>query len=265
MRSDQWQEAVTDTLSRCRHLPHGFYEDPLRKFFSQFGTVTNLRLSRNKSTGKSKHYAFLEFQSPEVAAIAAEAMDGYFMFKHKLVCQLVAPGKVHEELWKGGNAKFRPPPRQKLERLRLEKPRTPAELVRCNPACYMHVVLRAHTCHCAAGAPGRAQQAARRRAAQQAGRSRHRVRLARARQHGASASRGAPEEAQAARRAASAARAAGPRRGRAPEAAKDTAQGCCRARIRADGCSPAAQQTAARGRRAAASRASKAAQEGQGT
>lgn len=43
-----------------------------------------MRLSRNKRTGKAKHYAFLEFQYPEVAQIAAEAMDGYFMFSQKL-------------------------------------------------------------------------------------------------------------------------------------------------------------------------------------
>lgn len=29
-------------------LPHGFYEDQLKAYFAQFGTVTRLRLSRNK-------------------------------------------------------------------------------------------------------------------------------------------------------------------------------------------------------------------------
>ena len=49
-------------------------------FFSQFGRVSKVRVSRNKKTGAAKHYAFLEFASPEVAAIAAEAMDGYMLF-----------------------------------------------------------------------------------------------------------------------------------------------------------------------------------------
>ena len=102
----------------------------MRKFFGQFGVVTNVRVSRNKTTGKSKHYAFVEFQSAEVAAIAAEAMDGYFMFKQKLVCQLMPSESVHKELFKGANKKFRPPPRQKLERQRLHRPRTPEQLVR---------------------------------------------------------------------------------------------------------------------------------------
>ena len=30
------------------HIPHGFYEEQMRGFFGQFGTVTRLRLSRKK-------------------------------------------------------------------------------------------------------------------------------------------------------------------------------------------------------------------------
>jgi len=29
-------------------IPHGFYEDQIRGFLSQFGDITRLRLSRNK-------------------------------------------------------------------------------------------------------------------------------------------------------------------------------------------------------------------------
>lgn len=36
------------------------------EYFSQFGKVTKVRLSRNKKSGKSKGYAFLEFSSAEV-------------------------------------------------------------------------------------------------------------------------------------------------------------------------------------------------------
>lgn len=45
-------------------------------YFSQFGAITRLRVSRNKKTAKARSYAFIEFASPDVAAIAAEAMDG---------------------------------------------------------------------------------------------------------------------------------------------------------------------------------------------
>ena len=33
------------------HIPHGFYEDQLHSFFSQFGNIRRLRLSRSKKTG----------------------------------------------------------------------------------------------------------------------------------------------------------------------------------------------------------------------
>lgn len=61
----------------CLTLAH----PPPPGFFSQFGRLLRVRVSRSKKTGKAKHYAFLEFQLPDVAAIAADTMDGYFLFK----------------------------------------------------------------------------------------------------------------------------------------------------------------------------------------
>ena len=37
------------------HIPHGFYEDEMRGFFSQFGTVNRLRLSRSKKVTSYTH------------------------------------------------------------------------------------------------------------------------------------------------------------------------------------------------------------------
>lgn len=44
------------------HIPHGFYEAQMRGFFSQFGGVKRLRLARSKKSGRSKHYAFIQFE-----------------------------------------------------------------------------------------------------------------------------------------------------------------------------------------------------------
>ena len=33
------------------HIPHGFYENQIQDFFSQFGTVNKVRLSRSKKVG----------------------------------------------------------------------------------------------------------------------------------------------------------------------------------------------------------------------
>ena len=38
-------------------------------FFSQFGDVKNVRMSRSKKTAQSKGYAFLEFKHPEVLPV----------------------------------------------------------------------------------------------------------------------------------------------------------------------------------------------------
>ena len=69
-------------------IPHGFYEEQMRSYFSQFGVVTRLRLSRNKKTGKSKHYAFIEFKHKEVADVVVETMDGYLMLGQILQCKI---------------------------------------------------------------------------------------------------------------------------------------------------------------------------------
>lgn len=96
-------------------------------FFDQFGLVTRLRVSRNKKSGKAKHYAFVEFQSPEVATIAAEAMDKYMMFKQKLRVNVVKSADIHPLLFKGANKKFHAIPRQKLSREQHNRERTAGE------------------------------------------------------------------------------------------------------------------------------------------
>ncbi|KAK2463456.1 hypothetical protein APHAL10511_004542 [Amanita phalloides] len=108
-------------------LPHGFFEDQLRGYFSQFGNVTRLRLSRNKKTGKSKHYAFLEFDSSSVAKIVAETMDNYLIMGHLLQCKIVPKDKVHPQLWVGANRKWRVVPRARVVRLAHNKKRTQEE------------------------------------------------------------------------------------------------------------------------------------------
>lgn len=89
------------------HIPHGFYEDQLLGYFNQFGKVTRVRLSRSKKTAKSKGYAFVEFQHPEVADIAAETMNGYLMLGQKLQARVVPKAEQHPMLWKGANRKFK--------------------------------------------------------------------------------------------------------------------------------------------------------------
>lgn len=102
-------------------IPHGFYEQEMRQYFSQFGTIANLRLSRNRKTGKSKHFAFIEFESAEVAEIVSKTMDNYLLFGHILKCKMVAPEQVHEKLWVGANRRFKKIPWNKMEGRKLQQ------------------------------------------------------------------------------------------------------------------------------------------------
>jgi nucleolar protein 15 len=95
-------------------IPHGFYEDQLRSYFSQFGTLNHVRLSRNKRTGQSKHYAFLQFQEEDAARCAAEAMNNYLLDGKLLKCQVMQPEQVHEKMWNGADRKFKQIPWQKI-------------------------------------------------------------------------------------------------------------------------------------------------------
>ncbi|KAL1742598.1 hypothetical protein HDZ31DRAFT_65828 [Schizophyllum fasciatum] len=108
-------------------LPHGFYEDQLKAYFTQFGDVTRLRVSRNKKTGKSKHYAFLEFDSSSVAQIVAETMDNYLLMGHILRCKVIPKDEVHPELWIGANRKYRAIPTVRINKLQHDKSRTEEE------------------------------------------------------------------------------------------------------------------------------------------
>ena len=73
----------------------------MRSYFGQFGDVLRVKVSRNKKTGKSKHYAFVEFKHAEVAAIVAESMDNYLLGNHVLKVKLMRPEDVHPETFKG--------------------------------------------------------------------------------------------------------------------------------------------------------------------
>ena len=112
------------------HVPHGFYEDQMRAYFGQFGDVTRLRLSRNKKTGRSKHYAYVEFKHPEVAAIVAESMDNYLLFESVLKVRLLSPEECHPELWKGANRKFKTVPWRRRAADAHDRERTEEEMKR---------------------------------------------------------------------------------------------------------------------------------------
>lgn len=113
-------------------LPNGFEEKELRQYFQQFGEITRLRLSRNKKTGKSKHYAFIEFKDFEVAKIAVETMDNYLLMGHLLKCSLLANDKIHENLFVGANSKFKIIPYDKINQIKHDKKKSKEDWEKLN-------------------------------------------------------------------------------------------------------------------------------------
>ena len=96
----------------------------MKAYFSQFGEITRMRLSRNKKTGHSKHFAFVEFKDEEVARIVASTMDNYLMFGHILKCKFAPQESLHPDLWKGANKRYKVMPKTKIEKSQLEASKT---------------------------------------------------------------------------------------------------------------------------------------------
>ncbi|KAG5460971.1 MAG: hypothetical protein BJ554DRAFT_6912 [Olpidium bornovanus] len=88
-------------------IPPGFYEKQMREYFSQFGEVTRLRLARNKKTGRSKQYAFIEFRSEDVAKIICDTMHNYLLSGRLLQCKLIPAASVHPKTFAGAGKQYR--------------------------------------------------------------------------------------------------------------------------------------------------------------
>lgn len=83
------------------HVPHGFYEFQMRRYFEQYGEVTRVRLSRSPQTGASKGYAFVQFRDPEVATAVAEEVNSTLIGGRVVQVQALAPESVHGGIWRG--------------------------------------------------------------------------------------------------------------------------------------------------------------------
>ncbi|XP_033215397.1 MKI67 FHA domain-interacting nucleolar phosphoprotein [Belonocnema kinseyi] len=77
------------------HIPHGFYEEQMKEYFTQFGKVNRVRHVRSKRSGRSRGYGYIEFEFPEVAKVAAETMNNYLMCGRLLKAAYIPPEKQH--------------------------------------------------------------------------------------------------------------------------------------------------------------------------
>lgn len=84
-------------------------------------------------TGRSKHYAFIEFAYESVARIVQETMDNYLLAGHILVCKVVPNDQVHPKMWIGANRKYRPVPKARKDRVQR------LAVSGCAPYPFLHV------------------------------------------------------------------------------------------------------------------------------
>ncbi len=71
------------------HLPWGFEDKGIKKYFEQFGNILRILVPRSKKTGRVKGFAFVEFEDKETAQIAAKTMNNYILFDKLLKCSVV--------------------------------------------------------------------------------------------------------------------------------------------------------------------------------
>ena len=88
------------------HLPWGFIDSTLKKYFSQFGNITRIISPKSSKTGRSVGYAFIEFEDEETARIAAKTMNNYILFEKILKCSFVEDKKKYDRIFLKWKKKF---------------------------------------------------------------------------------------------------------------------------------------------------------------
>mmetsp|Transcript_10598 Transcript_10598/g.11886 ORF Transcript_10598/g.11886 Transcript_10598/m.11886 type:complete len:396 (+) Transcript_10598:68-1255(+) len=106
------------------HIPPNFEEREIRSFFSQFGRILKVALSRSRQTTNPRGYAFVKFENKEVASIASETMSGYLMGTRRLVCHVIPKDKVHLNFFSKADRIFTKIDFGKIHRNKVNKPKS---------------------------------------------------------------------------------------------------------------------------------------------
>ena len=102
-------------------IPSGFYEEAQFQFFSQYGKVTRLRLSRDKASNKYRGYGWVEFEDAKVAHQVCKEMNGYILYGKRLRVHMVRHDKLHPQLFRNCHREFVPVNWRKVARERAER------------------------------------------------------------------------------------------------------------------------------------------------
>jgi RNA recognition motif-containing protein len=83
------------------NLNYNASEDDLKNLFKSYGAVQNIEIVRDKYSGQSKGFGFIEMSSPEEAQKALE-LNGQEMLGRSLSVSMARPPKPRGEERRGG-------------------------------------------------------------------------------------------------------------------------------------------------------------------
>jgi RNA recognition motif-containing protein len=73
------------------NLPYLTTDDELRTLFTQAGTVTSVAVIKDRDTGTSKGFGFVEMSTQAEAQHAIKLLDNYQLGEHSLKVNLARP------------------------------------------------------------------------------------------------------------------------------------------------------------------------------
>eukprot|EP00914_Ancora_sagittata_P023870 GHVO01047585.1.p1 GENE.GHVO01047585.1~~GHVO01047585.1.p1 ORF type:complete len:178 (+),score=23.70 GHVO01047585.1:33-536(+) len=98
------------------NLPKDFEEKAVRRYLSQFGKVTKLKVARSAKTGHSKGFAFVEFAFEEVAEIVARTIHRHLIGSKTITCHMC--DSIDSKVFRSNSLAFSPPQKYNKERKR---------------------------------------------------------------------------------------------------------------------------------------------------
>jgi translation initiation factor 3 subunit G len=75
----QFGERDDSATLRVSNLSEDIYEDDLRSLFSMYGRVVRCHLPRDRDTGRVRGFAFVAYETREMADVARQRLNGYPM------------------------------------------------------------------------------------------------------------------------------------------------------------------------------------------
>ena len=78
------------------NLPYSVSDEDLESAFAAHGTVTGAVVIRDRETGRSRGFGFVEMENEEMAEAAVGAMDGFEIDGRRLRVSAAQPKGDHE-------------------------------------------------------------------------------------------------------------------------------------------------------------------------